>query len=61
MTPQPHPTPPAQQSAPDIERARRALDALASLIGEARDLHIVPADGLCALLDLIVRDMTPER
>lgn len=43
-----------------IDRARRALDALASLVGSASDLHTVPADGLATLIDIIVQELPAD-
>jgi hypothetical protein len=61
MQVQPRPSPaPAMPPPEQIDRARRALDALSCLVGSANDLHIVPADGLAALLDLIVRELPAD-
>ena len=60
MTCQPHPSPPQRDMLQEVDLARRALEALSCLIGSTNDLHIVPSDGLCALLDLINRALPAD-
>lgn len=40
-----------------IARACAALDALAALLGSCGDLHVVPADGLAQLADILVGEL----
>lgn len=40
-----------------IDRACAALDALAALIGSCVDLHVVPADGLAQLVDILTGEL----
>jgi hypothetical protein len=40
-----------------IDRACAALDAVAALTGSCSDLHVVPADGMAQLVDILVGEL----